>query len=82
MRVASRSSEEEIIMSMDAVHQFRRKSAMLNGLTALGATMVAMSAVSPYPTFWRGLMTGVWLTGTLGAVGWQVWLQLQHRHAP
>lgn len=58
---------------------FRRRSAQIHGFTALGATMVAVTATSPIPAFWREIMTGLWLAGTFGTIGWQVGLQRRHR---
>lgn len=58
---------------------FRRRSAQIHGFTALGATMVAVTATSPIPAFWRGIMTGLWLAGTCAAIAWQVGLQWRHR---
>ncbi|WP_020375898.1 hypothetical protein [Sulfobacillus thermosulfidooxidans] len=59
---------------------FRRKTGMLNGLTALGATMIAVTLTSPIPSFWKGLMTGLWIAGTIGLIGWQVTFQ-RHYHS-
>ncbi|NMP24752.1 hypothetical protein [Sulfobacillus harzensis] len=57
----------------------RRKAATINGLIALGATMIGVTVASPIPAFWRGLMTGVWIAGTVGLIGGQVFLQRAHR---
>ncbi|MCL5116452.1 MAG: hypothetical protein M1272_04815 [Firmicutes bacterium] len=58
---------------------FRRKTATINGLIALGATMIGVTVASPFPELWRGLMTGVWIDGTLGLIGWQVSVQRTQR---
>jgi hypothetical protein len=68
-------------VSTQSTVSFRRKASMLTGLTALGATMVAVAATSPIPEFWRGLMTGLWLAGTLGIIAWQVHLQWHYRQS-
>ena len=58
---------------------FRRKTATINGLIALGATMIGVTVASLFPAFWRGLLTGVWIAGTLGLIGWQVSIRRAHR---
>ncbi len=60
---------------------FRRRTATLTGLIALGATMIAVTATSPIPPFWRGFMTGVWCAGTVGLMVWQAQRHRAYRKA-
>lgn len=68
-------------MSTPLSPELRRKSATLTALTAIGATMMAITVASSIPAFWRGLLTGVWLSGTLVLIGWQVRLQWGYRQS-
>ncbi len=57
----------------------RRRSATLTGLVALSATLTTMAATSSIPTFWKGMMTGIWGTVTVGLIAFQVWLSRYRR---
>lgn len=58
---------------------FKQRTGYISGLVALGATMTGVTAVTPIPLFWRGFMTGVWVSLTIAAIVWQVTLQRHER---
>lgn len=58
---------------------FKQRTGSVTGLVALGATMTGVTASTLMPIFWRGLMTGVWLSATLATVVWLVKINLHYR---